>query len=157
MKSKAISRNVIVVIVVVVILAGVAAYLAQFYLAPPSSSGAGKTLTVNIYIGVNKTTSSNPQDYGRYLIVQLPANATFKAGEQVQIILHNNDTFPNPHVFAIYLNGNFVTTVQANAMSTGSVTVTLQAGTYTISCQIYCGAYHLVVGKMQNVMLFSVS
>lgn len=158
-KEKAVSRNVIVAIVAVIIIVGVAVALLQFFVSPPPGTTGGKTWTINIYIGVNSSVGGgNPQNYGRYLIVQLPTNATIKVGDTVQIVLHNNDTFPNPHVFTIQVGSTSVNSIQAAAQSTGSITFKVsQSGTYTISCQIYCGAYHLDVGKMQQVKLFTAS
>jgi hypothetical protein len=156
-KSKAVSRNVVIAIVAIIVIVGVAVAILQFTSAPPSVSG--KTWTINVWIGVDKSVGgSNPQNWGRYLIVQVPSNATIKVGDTVQVIFHNNDTFPNPHVLAVAVGSNVITTISAPALSVATITIKVsQAGTYALNCQVYCGAFHLDVGKMQQVTLFTAS
>ncbi len=151
MNLKAISKTLLIVIVVVVIaIAGVAAY---FVLTPSAPPVAG---TIDVYVGFEGIKEG--ADAKLFWIVQ-PSSATFKVGDRVKIVLHNNNTYPSPHSFAIIgPDGAQIAQISATAGATREVTITLdKPGTYVINCLTFCGAWHTTVGKMQNVPLLTVT
>ena len=152
MDYKAISKTLLIVAIVVVIaVAAVAVWF--FVLQPPPSPKA----TIDLYIGATPGAPKEGDAAELYLIVT-PANQKFKVGDYVKIVLHNNNTFPNPHAFSINVGGVSVTTISASVGKTAEITIKLErAGVYTATCQTFCGAWHTTADKMVNVPLFEVS
>jgi heme/copper-type cytochrome/quinol oxidase subunit 2 len=152
MDYKAISKTLLIVVIVVVI--AVAAVAAWFlFLQPPPPPKA----TIDLYIGATPGAPKEGDAAELYLIVT-PANQKFKVGDYVKIVLHNNNTFPNPHAFSINVGGVSVTTISASVGKTAEITIRLdKAGVYTATCQTFCGAWHTTANKMVNVVLFEVS
>ncbi len=151
MNLKAISKTLLIVIVVVVIaIAGVAAY---FVLTPTAPPVAG---TIDVYVGFEGIKEGT--DAKLFWIVK-PSGATFKVGDRVKIVLHNNNTYPSPHALAIIgPDGAQIGQLSAAAGATREVTITLdKPGTYIVNCLTFCGAWHVEKGKMQEVPLLRVS
>jgi heme/copper-type cytochrome/quinol oxidase subunit 2 len=152
MDYKAISKTLLIVAIVVVI--AVAAVAVWFlFLQPPPSPKA----TIDLYIGATPGAPKEGDAAELYLIVT-PANQKFKVGDYVKIVLHNNNTFPNPHAFSINVGGVSVTTISASVGKTAEITIKLErAGVYTATCTTFCGAWHTTANKMVNVVLFEAS
>jgi heme/copper-type cytochrome/quinol oxidase subunit 2 len=154
MDYKAISKTLLIVAIVVVIaVAAVAVWL--FVLQPPPSPKA----TIDLYIGATPGAPKEGDAAQLYLIVTVtPANQKFSVGDYVKIVLHNNNTWPNPHAFSINVGGVSVTTISASVGKTAEITIRLdKAGVYTATCTTFCGAWHTTTDKMVNVVLFEVS
>jgi heme/copper-type cytochrome/quinol oxidase subunit 2 len=88
-----------------------------------------------------------------------PANQTFKVGDRIKIVLNVNYTnYPTGlHGFAIIdPNGNQIASLATNVGGTTDTVITLNvAGTYKINCLYFCGTWHALNGKMQNVVLLT--
>jgi heme/copper-type cytochrome/quinol oxidase subunit 2 len=152
MDYKAISKTLLIVAIVVVI--AVAAVAVWFlFLQPPPPPKA----TIDLYIGATPGAPKEGDAAELHLIVT-PANQKFSVGDYVKIVLHNNNTFPDPHAFSINVGGVSVATISASVGKTAEITIKLErAGVYTATCQTFCGAWHTTANKMVNVVLFEVS
>jgi heme/copper-type cytochrome/quinol oxidase subunit 2 len=113
--------------------------------------------TIDLYIGATPGAPKEGDAAQLYLIVT-PANQKFKVGDYVKIVLHNNNTWPNPHAFSINVGGVSVATISASVGKTAEIMIRLdRIGVYTATCITFCGVWHTTTGKMVNVPLFEVS
>ena len=152
MDYKAISKTLLIVAIVVVI--AVAAVAVWFIILQPQPSPKA---TIELYIGATPGAPKEGDASELYLIVT-PANQKFSVGDYVKIVLHNNNTWPEPHAFSINVGGVSVTTISAPVGKTTEITIKLErAGVYTATCTTFCGAWHTTTDKMVNVVLFEVS
>jgi len=148
MNIRAISRlTVVLIVIIVIIVAGVGAYFLT--MRGPSEQ---VTATINVYVGyVGEKEGNNAQLFW----IVTPANQTFKVGDKIKIVFNNNNTFPTPHGFYITdPKGAQIGSVYTNPNQSASTVITLSsAGRYAIWCLYFCGAWHALQGKMQNVTL----
>jgi heme/copper-type cytochrome/quinol oxidase subunit 2 len=150
MNIKAISRTLLIVIIVVIIaVAGIAGYfLSLMQQAPPKA-------TLTVYVGH----AGGSGDQSELYWIVTPANQTFKVGDRIKIVLNVNYTnYPTGlHGFAILdPNGNQIASLATNVGGTTDTVITLNvAGTYKINCLYFCGTWHALNGKMQNVVLLT--
>jgi heme/copper-type cytochrome/quinol oxidase subunit 2 len=152
MDYKAISKTLLIVAIVVVIaVAAVAAWLFVLQPTPPPKA------TIELYIGATPGVPKEGDAAELYLIVT-PANQKFSVGDYVKIVLHNNNTWPEPHAFSINVGGVSVATISASVGKSTEIIIRLdKAGVYTATCTTFCGAWHTTTDKMVNVVLFEVS
>jgi heme/copper-type cytochrome/quinol oxidase subunit 2 len=152
MDYKAISKTLLIVAIVVVI--AVAAVAAWFLFLQPQPSPKA---TIDLYIGATPGAPKEGDAAELYLIVT-PANQKFSVGDYVKIVLHNNNTWPNPHAFSINVGGVSVATISASVGKPTEIIIKLErAGVYTATCTTFCGVWHTTTDKMVNVVLFEVS
>jgi Cytochrome C oxidase subunit II, periplasmic domain. len=152
MNYKAISKTLLIVaIVVILVIAGVAVWF--LFLQQPQEI----TATIDLYIGVVDPPGISSGESATLRLIVTPANQTFKVGDVIKIVLHNNNTYPEIHGFEIKVGDSSIGTIQATAGSTNEILIKLdKAGTYSAFCLTFCGEYHLREDYMINVKLFEV-